>query len=307
MSVRYRNTKENDLSGTKVNHLQVLYPVKKNGKTYYHCRCDCGKELDVYCSLLRYEKQYSCGCQRGEQKVRDISGQRFGRLVAKKIAYRKPPKTYWLCQCDCGNTAIVDINCLSMGKTRSCGCLGDENRKTFQKEYINNLVGQRFGKLVVLRDSGKRTKTGGIKWLCKCDCGNVKEVSSTHLVDGSCNSCGCINSKGELKIQQILRSENILYTQQKTFDDCRNSRTNHLYYFDFYLPVYHCCIEYNGIQHYKSRENSFFTKEQVSDTQKRDLEKIEYCKQNNLLLVIIPYTDYEKLDWDYLKAKIGIK
>ncbi len=60
-------------------------------------------------------------------KVIDLTGQRFGRLVVIERAENgKRGKARWLCQCDCGNTCIVDGNHLRSGKTKSCGCVSRE-------------------------------------------------------------------------------------------------------------------------------------------------------------------------------------
>lgn len=56
-----------------------------------------------------------------------------------------------------------------------------------------DLTGERFGRLVVLRAGIKRAKNRGMYWLCKCDCGVVKEVSAQALKLGSTLSCGCYN------------------------------------------------------------------------------------------------------------------
>lgn len=57
-------------------------------------------------------------------KPRNISGKRFGRLVALSISYQaKNEGTVWLCQCDCGKLVSVVIGSLSTGRTKSCGCL----------------------------------------------------------------------------------------------------------------------------------------------------------------------------------------
>jgi len=52
-----------------------------------------------------------------------------------------------------------------------------------------DLTGVRFGRLVVLDRVG--TKNGKPLWRCECDCGNIHDVSSTHLLRGSTKSCGC--------------------------------------------------------------------------------------------------------------------
>ena len=59
--------------------------------------------------------------------AKNISGQRFGRLVALSAEGKTENNTtIWKCQCDCGNTKCVPISRLTSGKTRSCGCLAKE-------------------------------------------------------------------------------------------------------------------------------------------------------------------------------------
>jgi hypothetical protein len=57
----------------------------------------------------------------------DLAGQRFGRLIAQKVAdERIAGRPAWLCRCDCGGTAIVRPQFLRRGKSKSCGCLKAE-------------------------------------------------------------------------------------------------------------------------------------------------------------------------------------
>lgn len=57
-------------------------------------------------------------------KKNELSGQRFGKLVAISSYYDSTRKiTLWECKCDCGNTCFVRANRLVHGRTRSCGCL----------------------------------------------------------------------------------------------------------------------------------------------------------------------------------------
>ncbi len=55
-----------------------------------------------------------------------------------------------------------------------------------------DMIGKRFGRLVVVRDSGKRSKHGGIVWECACDCGNTHFASTANLNSGSVMSCKCL-------------------------------------------------------------------------------------------------------------------
>ena len=77
-------------------------------------------------------------------KVKDITGQRFGKLVAiRQTERRVNGSVIWECKCDCGNTALVSLQHLIRGKTKSCGCICKSpithiiNRKT----HKNNTSG----------------------------------------------------------------------------------------------------------------------------------------------------------------------
>ncbi len=54
----------------------------------------------------------------------------------------------------------------------------------------HNLVGRRFGRLVVVADSGER-RNAHVVWRCRCDCGELSEVTTQGLTTGSTKSCGC--------------------------------------------------------------------------------------------------------------------
>ncbi len=56
----------------------------------------------------------------------DISGRRFGRLVAISVVAGSSPLTKWLCQCDCGVIKPIRLAHLRQGRTQSCGCFHRE-------------------------------------------------------------------------------------------------------------------------------------------------------------------------------------
>jgi len=71
---------------------------------------------------------------------RDLTGQRFGRLVAIKYNIRPSgkscqPKTFWICQCDCGNVKEVSSTNLLTGNTSSCGCYASEYSKKINTKH----------------------------------------------------------------------------------------------------------------------------------------------------------------------------
>jgi hypothetical protein len=57
-------------------------------------------------------------------RFRDLTGQRFGRLVVQQRAYRRPGVSpEWLCRCDCGAEKIIAASSMTSGRSKSCGCL----------------------------------------------------------------------------------------------------------------------------------------------------------------------------------------
>ncbi|HFD2052073.1 TPA: hypothetical protein ACF2DE_002804 [Clostridium perfringens] len=95
----------------------------------------------------------------------------------------------------------------------------------------------------------------------------------------------CNESRGERVIRLYLESNNIEFKQEYRFVDCRHKRELP---FDFYIPQYNLCIEFDGIQHYKT--SNFFGGEIVfKNTKIRDRIKNKYCKENRINLLRIPY------------------
>ena len=99
-------------------------------------------------------------------------------------------------------------------------------------------------------------------------------------------------SNGENSVSKFLENNNIQYISQYRFDDCKNIRTLP---FDFYLPDYNTCIEYDGELHYKAVDY-FGGDEALSNTQFRDDIKTQYCLNNNIRLIRIPYWEFNNID-----------
>ena len=123
-----------DLTGHTQGRLTVICRAANRGKkTFWLCRCECGKEKEIGASSLRDRKTMSCGCLRLEAVIKacsvDITGKRFGRLVAlSKVDGKSNPRVKWSCLCDCGRIVYVTTNALQSGFTNSCGCLATETR-----------------------------------------------------------------------------------------------------------------------------------------------------------------------------------
>lgn len=229
-------------------------------------------------------------------KLIDLTGQRFGRLEVLGRDYTKESghgrRAYWLCRCDCGKEKSIVGYSLRKGLSQSCGCYNKEILSKRNPSNTYNLTNKRFGKLVALKPTEKRSGSN-VVWECRCDCGSIHYVSSVHLLKGDVQSCGCMLSKGEEKIAEILTKANIPFEKQKTFENCRFPETNWKVRFDFYVNNKYL-IEYDGIQHEKltgwDRNEDDFQKRQ-----KRDLFKDNWCKENNIPLIRISYRQYDTL------------
>jgi len=121
----------------------------------------------------------------------DLTGQKFGRLTALEDVGRNKQRTrLWLCQCECGNSVVIPSTKLRCGHTKSCGCLSVDTASNLSYQ---NIVGQKFGRLVVLEDVGRQN--GGVLWLCLCECGKKIKVQAGSLKNGHTQSCGCFNKQ----------------------------------------------------------------------------------------------------------------
>ena len=188
----------------------------------------------------------------------------------------------------CGKEFVGNISGVGKGLIKSCGCY---HKKISRENTFIDITGKRFGKLVALYCLSDSSTDGRAIWHCRCDCGNEKDVSGKSLRSGHVHSCGCSNSKGEALLRNILDNLNISFISQKKFDNFV-APSGRFYQFDFYLPDYHCCIEYDGEQHYTGWRGN---KDSLEHIKKNDAIKDIFCLENNLILVRIPYFYYDNI------------
>ena len=119
----------------------------------------------------------------------------------------------------------------------------------------------------------------------RCSCG---EEFTTSLVNykyskvNRCKSCSKRESSGELAIRRVLEKYNISYTPEYKFQDCRDILPLP---FDFYIHDNGSCIEFDGQQHFLP----IYGEDSLLKTQKHDAIKTQYCLNNNISLLRIPY------------------
>ena len=114
-------------------------------------------------------------------------------------------------------------------------------------------------------------------------------------------------SRGEIKIEEILQESGLNFKEEYIFSDLVSSSGRPLR-FDFAIlddnNELDFLIEFQGIQHYDPKSKfggiSGLRKQQYNDMKKR-----EYCAKHNIPLVIIPYWDEGRLDYDYIMTAAG--
>lgn len=127
----------------------------------------------------------------------ELIGNKFGRLTILEFVERRQYKDIVKCECECGKMGNFYLAHLLNGRTKSCGCLKNEqnHKKRPPKE---NIVGQSFNRLTVLKYFGYKRKQHS--WECICECGNTAVVTYCDLKSGHTKSCGCLQIESVKRI-----------------------------------------------------------------------------------------------------------
>lgn len=190
---------QRDIAGQRFGKLTALYPTEKRGNggcLVWHCKCDCGGEIDAPLRQLTAGYRKSCGCL---SKPKDYAGRRFGSLEVKAYAGKWEGTHRWLCVCDCGKEIVVSQTALRSGKTKSCGCQS--------RAPAGDILGRRFGSLTVTAYDGNRE--GAYFWRCQCDCGKETVVRQNYLLLGHTKSCGCLQKTRILSSLRLVEGTSV--------------------------------------------------------------------------------------------------
>jgi hypothetical protein len=197
--------------------------------------------------------------------------------------------------CDCGNEVIVATYNLTNHNTQSCGCY---QKQRSSEASLKSLVGQRFGKLVV-SERVDNNRFDHVCYKCLCDCGGITIVDANNLRGGYTTSCGCVKSKGEMKINRWLTTHNITFIPQYSHDNIFLS-SGRRPFFDFAIFDNNnkllCLIEYQGPQHYEYSGYGWDNEENFKQTVRRDEERRHECKRLSIPLYEIPYWEFDNIN-----------
>ncbi len=201
-------------------------------------------------------------------------------------------KTYILYKCQIHGVQKMRISNLISGRgCPECSINAKSEKYRLSPNEVEERVNSLGGKLLNKEDYINRYEKN---LLIKCIyCGTpfiTSLVLFTQHGGQMCSNCKDTESIGERRVRNYLESNNILFEQEKWFSDCRDIKPLP---FDFYLPDYNLLIEFDGKQHY---EQGHFTHTHLSYTQAHDVIKDNYCKENNINLLRIPYWDMDNIE-----------
>ena len=230
-------------------------------------------------------------------------GNTYGYLtVIERAENTKEGRAMWKCKCKCGKETVVLGKHLRSGNTKSCGCYQRERAAQANMDRVGSLVGQTFGKLFVQFENGFITHSNGKRsriYHCVCECGNiVPNAQHQYLAYGDLTSCGCIRSKGEFQIEQILKERNINYVREYSFADLVDDLPLRFDFAIFKNNQLWGLIEFQGEQHY-NQFNGFYNETIIE----HDQMKREYCSKNNIKLIVIDYKRNYDIKYEDLRLE----
>lgn len=281
----------------------MLYSYYKHGEAACRCVCECGNEcIKSSYELRHYRNPPHCGCMtsyykqiQSENSRKDVTGMRFGSLIVDEMVYQYKSQTKVKCTCDCGNHIETFLTYLTSGNTTSCGCVQKARAAEVNQKDFTDMVSS-YGVKLLRQDY--QNDRGCWMWVCECPCCHAEFTAlPAKVMNGHITSCGCARqSSGERLVKSWLEDHGVEYIPQYRYDDCVDKD---VLPFDFYLTDFNTCIEYHGRQHYFS--TPIFGGDEAFETlQRHDQIKRNYCQENNISLLELPYT----LSDDQIKEKL---
>lgn len=288
-----------------VGNSYVFLKPYKNTRTklvYYHV--DCGEIHTIRpddflhgrrcpsCSKIKRNQSLTKSNAEWLKQVHDLTGDEYEFL--DPYAGNHTPIRYRHRVCGKIRT-MAPSNFLSGHRCSYCAGLY-EDTETY-REKLKELYGNEYSLLSEYKRANKMVK------IRHNVCGYEWNTNATNFIQGKSHCPRCQESSGERTISQILDAKHVKYIQQYVFDDCRYKRPLP---FDFYLPDYNLCIEYDGKQHYV--KNEFFNEhDPFKERQIKDHIKNKYCKEHGINMLRIPYNHTQSLEDIIMKRLQGIK
>ena len=284
-----------------------------------HIKClDCGYEYTTTFACL---KKSDCACPQCSLKNKSVAKTMSPDLVEKVINSKNNNvllnkneyigsaiSNLKVCCGTCGNIFTTALSGYKDKKYICPKCISDDikQRSKLSQDSVKNEINSINNNILLNKEEYLNITSVNLKIKCG-HCNNIFITSLASYRRGKimCDSCSSKESKHERIIREFLEENNISFEQQKRFDDCRD---NQPLPFDFYLPNFNTIIEYDGEGHYLEKFYSSRFDNPIGalkHTQYHDEIKNNYCKENNINLLRIPYWEGANIK-EIIKEKLKL-
>lgn len=295
---RYKNMGYN-YTGLGTDLFVVAKDLSPNSKCEINVVCD-------YCNI-EYKTKYcilNTGTTNACEKCAPLKANelRRERMASKKIKEAKDrceimgytlltsEEEYNGCKSDIkflcpihGEQTMMFDNFIRGHNCFECSYLNRAKKKTINE--IIELVEKENGNRLLNPEEYKDIFCNNMR--IRCACGQEYVVSIQNYRNRHqtrCATCSQKESVAEKRIREYLINNGIEFEQEKRFKDCRDSKPLP---FDFYLPHFNTCIEFDGQHHFEP----VYSIQHFEMTKRHDIIKNEYCKKMGIKLIRIPYYD----------------
>jgi hypothetical protein len=234
------------------------------------------------------------------EKAKEIHGNKYD--YSKACYINKNTKVTIICP-EHGEFRQTSRYHLKGKRCQKCGIIKEHNKtKLTIEQFITKAIlihGDKYNYDKTKYYGGKNK----IIIVCKKH-GEFRQIPESHLQNKGCPNCNI--SYGEKSIRKYLEQNNINFIQEKTFPDLRGVGGG-LLRFDFFLPEYNTCVEFDGRQHFDKRYcEEYFGN--YKDIKLHDYKKSKYCRKQGIKLIRIPYhQNYKNKILEILDLNLLIK
>ena len=287
-SVEYKNMREPLIYKCRLCGDEFASPFQSFLKSKYH---SCKK-----CASFKGQNHYSNNKKVAPnkytlEKIREICLEKGVEFLSEQYNGIFEKHDF---KCSCGNIFSTQWNSVvNAGVTKCKECIA-KKQATARRLKIED-VRQRTSEMSTCELISDEYISAHKSLIFKCECGNIFKRSWANFTNKDkrlCSSCIKKHSAMERIAIDTLKEIGLEYVTQHWFDDCRYK---YPLPFDLYIPSFNTCIELDGEHHFKPIEH-FGGEEMFKIQQERDRIKNEYCEENNIQLVRIPYWEKNNIN-----------
>lgn len=289
--------KAEDLSRSATATVKVIcdYCGEEYETAWYHYRDIQDKNEKNACCNCRNKKAHENSLKKRQENLymKALNAcNKKGYTLVSKMECIKNNTSYVVYKCPIHGEQKMRINNLINGRgCPECSFNARSEQYRLSPDEVEKRISVLGGKLLNKEDYINRVERNLIIECVYCGTPfTTSLVLFTQHGGQLCSNCRDVESAGEKRIRKYLELNNILFEQEKWFSDCRDIKPLP---FDFYLPEYNMIIEFDGEQHFKE---GHFTHSRLSYIQAHDVIKNNYCKNNDIKLIRIPYYEMSNIE-----------